>query len=526
MNKLPAIPCVDSRIPPDIHRVLSPMKQILDSAIEAGKSGKASPFGGMSESDVKKLMPDLPDALSDFSVPPTPADLIVSGGFATIMLTWLGTGYRSHGYTEIWRNTVDDIATAVLIGQSPGTQYADAIGNSMTAFYWVRFVSQAGVTGPYNAVSGTKGQTSLDPNYVLSVLGIPESNPFYIQATPTTINGVAVPAGAYIRAAFIANGSISSTKIGLAAIDTARIADGAIVNAKIEDAAITSTKIKDASITSAKIAKLAVGTAHIADATITAAKICDAEITAAKIKDATITGAKIKDATITSAKIESLDANKIKAQSLAAITTNVGTLTIDKEGCVRSGQESFNTGNGFWLGMDDGVTKFSVGGNGKGFYWDGANFALYGELIGVNNILGRFTQFYTKNRSGAIPHPYLIDGATLLSVDDVNFSGGVSGALLVMVNIPRLDSDLNHTGMEIGVYVNGTRVSVFKTRNGLDAVKVDGEYQTWCGLRDASRIIAVPGLFTGQVTVELKYYLWGSRVYYCDADMSVIGFAK
>jgi hypothetical protein len=58
-----------------------------------------------------------------------------------------------------------------------------------------------------------------------SAPGIPDAMPFIIQATPTTINGVAVPAGTYIRDAFILNGSITNAKIGNAAIDDAKVAN-------------------------------------------------------------------------------------------------------------------------------------------------------------------------------------------------------------------------------------------------------------------------------------------------------------
>ena len=81
----------------------------------------------------------------------------------------------------------------------------------------------------------------------------PQNLPFIIQATPTTIGGVSVPAGVYIDSAFISNASITSAKIGDLAVDTAKIADAAIVAAKIEDAAITTAKIGDAQITNAKI---------------------------------------------------------------------------------------------------------------------------------------------------------------------------------------------------------------------------------------------------------------------------------
>lgn len=58
-----------------------------------------------------------------------------------------------------------------------------------------------------------------------SAPGIADALPFIIQATPTTINGVAVPAGVYIRDAFILNGSITNAKIGNAAIDDAKVAN-------------------------------------------------------------------------------------------------------------------------------------------------------------------------------------------------------------------------------------------------------------------------------------------------------------
>ena len=49
--------------------------------------------------------------------------------------------------------------------------------------------------------------------------------PFTVQATATTINGVAVPAGVYITDAYIKNGTITNAKIGNAQIDDAKVAN-------------------------------------------------------------------------------------------------------------------------------------------------------------------------------------------------------------------------------------------------------------------------------------------------------------
>ena len=48
--------------------------------------------------------------------------------------------------------------------------------------------------------------------------------PFIVTAA-TTIDGVAVPAGAYMKAAFIHDGAITNAKIKNASIDDAKIAD-------------------------------------------------------------------------------------------------------------------------------------------------------------------------------------------------------------------------------------------------------------------------------------------------------------
>lgn len=143
--------------------------------------------------------------------------------------------------------------------------------------------------------------------------GLTSAYPFVIQASATTVNGVAVPAGVYIDAAYIKNGSITNAKIGNAAIDSAKIADASIGTAKIADASIgtakiadlsvTTLKIADANITNAKIANLAVTTAKIADANITTAKIADANITNAKIANLAVNSAKISDAAVTTLKI-------------------------------------------------------------------------------------------------------------------------------------------------------------------------------------------------------------------------------
>lgn len=72
--------------------------------------------------------------------------------------------------------------------------------------------------------------TSVTPNITRYYDGAswttaPQAFPFAIQTAPTTVNGVAGPAGVYMDGAFIQNGTITNAKIGNAEIDDAKIAD-------------------------------------------------------------------------------------------------------------------------------------------------------------------------------------------------------------------------------------------------------------------------------------------------------------
>jgi hypothetical protein len=100
-----------------------------------------------------------------------------------------------------------------------------------------------------------------------------DGSPFFHRTSSTVINGATIPAGTYMKGAFIHDATITTAKIGALAVDAAKIANATIVNAKIADGTIETAKIKDANITTAKIL----------DANITTAKIGDAQITNAKI---------------------------------------------------------------------------------------------------------------------------------------------------------------------------------------------------------------------------------------------------
>lgn len=254
--------------------------------------------------------------------------------------------------------TETDARTAAV--QTEATARAAADG-SLFAQYTVKldvngYVSGFGLASTLNNATPYSAFVFKADQFAFGAPGLTSAYPFVIQASPATVNGVYVPAGVYIDAAYIKNGTITNAKIGSAAIDSAKIADAAIVNAKIADASITAAKIIDAQITNAKIANAAVDSAQIATAAITNAKIADANITRAKIalaaidtariEDAAITNAKIANLSVDDAKIVSLSATKISATSLSAISANLGTITAG----------SLNINNRFIINADGSTT--------------------------------------------------------------------------------------------------------------------------------------------------------------------------
>jgi hypothetical protein len=216
--------------------------------------------------------------------PATPKNVQASGAIQNIIVTWDDPLYNGHAYAEVWGSSTDDLGAAVQVGMTPGAIFVDAVGPSVTRYYWVRFVNVLGVQGAFNAVAGVQGVTGSDVAYLLDTLTDaaldPDSDyskfavradffyvmpspdfsqestptatavgdlwyqpstelvrtwtgstwgsfvqtlPFVVNSSPQTINGVAVPAGVYMDAAFIKDGTITNAKIGNATIDTAKI---------------------------------------------------------------------------------------------------------------------------------------------------------------------------------------------------------------------------------------------------------------------------------------------------------------
>lgn len=227
---LPNIPAVPSSDDLALTNILASMKLWMEKAAGEGFTGFASKAdliaAGVLQSDPSGAVK--PVAMN-MAVPPVPTGLLASGAMTTILVAWDSpmAAYGNHGYTEVWAAESDNFSSAVLVGQGAGFIFSHAVGEDSTRYYWIRFVSTSGIKGPFNSVNGTLGKTAKDPAFLMSVLteeyGYGSAAPFFQVDAPITINGVTVPAGTYMKSAFIADASINNAKIANAAIDDAKI---------------------------------------------------------------------------------------------------------------------------------------------------------------------------------------------------------------------------------------------------------------------------------------------------------------
>lgn len=110
------------------------------------------------------------DPEADTTIPPAPEDFSVTGLFASVKLDWGLPLILNYSYTEIWAADTNDLNSAVMIGTSASQMYLDYLGTNRGRYYWIRFVSEANITGPYNDTNGTYGATAPDPELLLESL--------------------------------------------------------------------------------------------------------------------------------------------------------------------------------------------------------------------------------------------------------------------------------------------------------------------------------------------------------------------
>ena len=271
------LPTVSSPLPRDLQQFVQRVREALDGGgIDSVITARKLVAAGLITTNVSGNINPVVNPIV-IEAPRPPSNLSASGAHANIIVSWDAPTYQGHAYSEIWAHTSNVIGDAVLVGMTAGNSFAHSLGSNASRYYWARNVNHNGVVSSFNRTAGTLAATSQSPNFLMEILvetfGTNSQSPFFQIDTTTTINGVQVPAGTYMKNAFIHNASITTAMVQDAAIDSAKIADATIVNANINDGTIENAKIKDGTIENAKIADATIENAKIADGAIQNAKI-------------------------------------------------------------------------------------------------------------------------------------------------------------------------------------------------------------------------------------------------------------
>lgn len=257
------LPTVSSPLPRDLQQFIQRVREALDSGgLDGAVTARQLVAAGIAGFGTG-VVTNPTGAVVETPRPPT--GLAASGALANIIVTWNAETYSGHAYTEIWAaaQTSAQVAAsenptlgqAELVGMNAGNVFAHQLGTAATRWYWARNVNVNGVASAYNATNGVSATTGDDPDYLMDVLsealGGSSEAPFFQIDTTTTINGVSIPAGTYIKAAFIADATINRAKIQDAAIDNAKIAN--LDAAKITAGTLSADRIGSNSIVADKI---------------------------------------------------------------------------------------------------------------------------------------------------------------------------------------------------------------------------------------------------------------------------------
>lgn len=104
-----------------------------------------------------------PGANKPTQFPTKPTGFTAYGAFSFIALVWDMPKYGGHSLTEIYRNSEDNLADAVLIGTEAAGVFSDPQNTGTPGvFYWIRHVNAIGVPGPFNDTKGTFAKTDPD----------------------------------------------------------------------------------------------------------------------------------------------------------------------------------------------------------------------------------------------------------------------------------------------------------------------------------------------------------------------------
>ena len=248
MAKLPDIPSIGTaEASVGVRRVFDAIRRAFS---EINKSGGVE-TGSSVIDRIEQAVNSTTSGSNSTHTPPKPVNVVATGGFAYITVSWDDPQFAYLAHAEVWRSTGTVISDATRVGTTNATMFSDLPPSqsiSASYHYWVRFVSNDGTPqyGPWSDM--VTASTADDPAYVLEVLaGEIEADWFAIRNT----------SGTDVKYPFVVDATYGVV------MDSALIKDGTITNAKIASLAVD--KLYAASGT---MASVIIGTGHITNAMI------------------------------------------------------------------------------------------------------------------------------------------------------------------------------------------------------------------------------------------------------------------
>lgn len=246
----------------------------------------------------------------DTTAPGLPTGVTATGHFKYIDVSWTNPADTDLNYIEVYENTVNDSASAGLVGISAGDNFIRAnLGLEQTRYYFLKAVDYSGNKSDFT--TGVSATTTYldDPDFENGIYTLFKDQGLYairdVTGLPTS-------------------GAFTGEKVFNRTDGKLYTWTGTAWEATVSDVgpgSITATEIADDAITTPKLAANAVTASKILAGTITGDKIAANTITTGLLQASGViaNSAMIVDGIITNAKISDLSANKI----------NAGTISVD-----------------------------------------------------------------------------------------------------------------------------------------------------------------------------------------------------
>lgn len=411
-----SLPRVVSNIPSDLRNFLDRVREYLGE----GSDNRFVTLGELKKGGIVGVTPGgsiVPPGEYGVQDPAMPRNLTATGAFAVIFLEWDPPNYLGHSHTEVWAADTDDFTTKILVGTTEANSYGHEIGTGATKYYWIRFVNTLGTVGAFNGTAGTLGATSENPDYLIDVLsdayGVTGDAPFFQIDTPTVINGVTIPAGTYIKQAWIADATISRAKIQDLAVDNAKINDlnvSKLTTGVLQVGATISSQGYVAGTSGWRIN--ANGTAEFSSITARGSIFASG----GTIGGATIASSYVQSTNYTAGsagwKLNNADGSA-EFRSVTISGTVTGSTILGGNATGYDSNVTLTRGDGFFAGFDSGVYKWRVGDvtaatDPKYVRWTGTNLEISQSLTDIIN-----TPNLTTNSMSQV---YVGTAANILSV--------------------------------------------------------------------------------------------------------------